>query len=80
MKGRKPTPTPAAIGAEYTEVPALAGPVYHPAPTPLKTGSLRQIVGRAGAYAYRDVPSLIGTHRVDYVSSLVIDAGITSNE
>ncbi len=58
--------------------PDLAQPVvkpaYRPDSRPLKTGSLRQVEGRPGAYAYRDVPSLMGGQRVPYVSSLdVID-------
>ena len=54
----------------------VVAPAYHPEPRPLKVGSLRQIEGRAGAYAYRDVPSMMGGQRVPYVSSLdVIGSG-----
>lgn len=47
-------------------------PAYSPAPRPLKAGSLRQVEGRPGAYAYRDVPSLMGGQRVPFISSLTI--------
>lgn len=51
---------------------SIAGPAHHPAPTPLKPGSLRPIEHRIGAYAYRDIPSLMGGSRVPYVSSLIV--------
>ena len=57
-----------------------AGPAYHPTPRPLKTGSLRPIEGRAGTYAYRDVPSLMGRSRVPFVSSLTVIGGTADNE
>jgi hypothetical protein len=48
----------------------LVAPAYHPAYRPLQTGKRNLAEGRPGAYAYRDVPSLMGGSRVPYVSSL----------
>jgi hypothetical protein len=62
------------------EILLPAGPAYHPEPRPLKAGSLRQVEGRAGAYSYRDVPSLMGGQRVPFVSSLTIIGGAADNE
>ncbi len=50
----------------------VAGPAYNPVPRPLKVGSRNQVEGRAGAYDYRNVPSLMGGSRVPFVSSLTV--------
>lgn len=50
-----------------------ARPAYHPTPRTLKIKSLRPVEGRPGAFAYRDVPSLMGGQRVPFVSSLAFD-------
>ena len=61
-------------GALSQPAPArpAVGPAYHPPARPLRTALLRQVEGRAGAYDYRNVPSLMGSSRVPYVSSLTI--------
>ena len=61
-------------------LPPAVKPAYRPEPRPLKAGSLRQVEGRPGAYAYRDVPSMMGGQRVPYVSRLIVIDGITGNE
>jgi hypothetical protein len=48
----------------------LVAPAYHPAYRPIQTGKRNLAEGRPGAYAYRDVPSLMGGSRVPYISSL----------
>ncbi len=55
-------------------------PACNPAPRPLKTGSLRPVEGRPGAFDYRNVPSMMGGQRVPFVSSLAIIDGAVDNE
>ncbi len=62
------------------EILPPAGPAYHPEPMPLKTGSLRPVEGRSGAFDYRNVPSMMGGQRVPFVSSLAIIDGAVDNE